>query len=135
MSKVICKYVGQFRCEATLEANGARVFTDAAPEHKGRGEYCSATDLVAAALGNCMLTLMAYVADRAGVNLADATVEVHKELSNPPGRIAAIKATIHMPAGLTPEQRAKMEKYARMCPVHHSLAADMDKTVEFVYPD
>lgn len=135
MSKVICKYAGQFRCEATLEANGAKVFTDPPRESKGRGEYYSPTDLVAAALGNCMLTMMAYVADRAGVNLADATVEVHKELSNPPGRIAAIKVTIRMPASLTREQRARMEKYARTCPIHHSLAADVDKTVEFVYPD
>ncbi len=135
MSKVICKYVGQFRCEATLAANGAKICTDPPPENKGKGEYFSPTDLVAAALGNCILTMMAYVADRAGVSLADVTVEVHKELSSPPGRIARLKTMIRMPAGLTPEQRAKLEKYALTCPVHHSLAADMDKTVEFVYPD
>ena len=135
MSKVICKYVGQFRCEATHAGNGAKILTDSPIENKGRGECFSPTDLVAAALGNCMLTMMAYVADRAGVSLADVSVEVSKELSSPPGRIAGLMVTIRMPAGLAPEQRARLEKYARTCPVHHSLAADMNKAVEFVYPD
>jgi uncharacterized OsmC-like protein len=135
MSKVICKYVGQFRCEATLAANGAKICTDPPVENKGRGEHFSPTDLVAAAIGNCMLTMMAYVAERAGVDLAAAEVEVRKELSNPPGRIAGLKVTIRMPAGIAPEQRVKLEKYAHTCPVHHSLAADMNKVVEFVYPD
>lgn len=135
MSKVICKYVGQFRCEATHAASGAKLCTDAPKDNKGRGEYFAPTDLVAAALGNCMLTMMGYAADKAGVLLTDATVEVEKELSIPPGRIARLKVTIRMPAGISPDQRARLEKYARMCPVHHSLAVDIDKIVEFVYPD
>ena len=135
MSKVICKYVGDFRCEATLAANGARICTDAPADSKGKGEYFAPTDLVAAALGNCMLTMMGYAADRAGVSLANVVVEVEKELSSPPGRIVRLKATIHMPRGLSPDQRARLEKNARMCPVHHSLPADMDRPVEFIYPD
>ena len=135
MSKVICKYVGDFRCEATLAANGAKIRTDAPADAKGKGEYFAPTDLVTAALGNCMLTMMGYAADRAGVSLSAVTVEVEKELSSPLGRIARLKVTIRMPRGLTPDQRAGLEKHARMCPVHHSLPADMDRPIEFIYPD
>jgi putative redox protein len=135
MSKVICKYVGDFRCEATLASNGARIRTDAPAENKGKGEYFAPTDLVAAALGNCMLTMMGYAAERASVPLSNVVVEVEKELSSPPGRIIRLKVTIRMPRGLSPDQRAKLEKNARMCPVHHSLPADMDRPVEFIYPD
>jgi uncharacterized OsmC-like protein len=135
MSKVICKYVGAFRCEATLASNGARIYTDAPADAKGKGEYFAPTDLMAAALGNCMLTMMGYAAERAGVSLSNVVVEVEKELSSPPGRIVRLKVTIRMPRGLNPDQRAKLEKNARMCPVHHSLPTEMDRPVEFVYPD
>jgi uncharacterized OsmC-like protein len=135
MSKVICKYVGDFRCAATLASSGARIYTDAPADSKGKGEYFAPTDLVAAALGNCMLTMMGYAAERAGVSLSSVIVEVEKELSSPPGRIVRLKVTIRMPPGLSPDQRTKLEKHARMCPVHHSLPADMDRPVEFVYPD
>ena len=135
MAKTICKYLGGLRCEAVFESSGARILTDAPPENKGKGEYFSATDLVAASLGTCLLTMMGFVAEKEGIALQEAKVEVEKELSGPPYRIAKLKTVITMPAGLTDKQRTKLENFARTCPVHASLPAEMEAPVEFIYPD
>jgi len=40
-----------------------------------------------------------------------------------------------MPAGLTDDQKKKLENAAMTCPVHKSLSEDLEKPVEFVYAD
>jgi putative redox protein len=52
-----------------------------------------------------------------------------------PRRIGAIPVTIQMPAGLTEDQKKKLENAALTCPVHKSLSEGVEKPVEFVYAD
>ncbi len=40
-----------------------------------------------------------------------------------------------MPAGLDAGTRAKLERTARHCPVHHSLHPEIAVELTFVYPD
>jgi putative redox protein len=63
------------------------------------------------------------------------TFRVEKHMADQPRRIAALPVAIHMPAGLSPEQRVKLERTAHQCPVHKSLAPEVAKDVTFVYPD
>ena len=109
--------------------------TTAAPvDNNGDGSSFSPTDLVAAALGACMLTLVAMVAERDGIDTEGLAFSCEKNMQASPRRIASIPVTIQMPKGLDAAQRAKLERAALTCPVHHSLLLEIEKNVTFVYP-
>ncbi len=129
------KYLGELKVELTHEPSGAVIRTAAPVDNQGDGSSFSPTDLVAAALGTCMVTVMGIVAARDGVDLRGLTFSLEKHMQANPRRIGRIPVRIHMPAGLDAEQRKKLERTALACPVHHSLLPEIDKPVEFVYPD
>ena len=60
--------------------------TDAPVDNNGRGETFSPTDLVATALGTCMLTIMGMLAERHDWDLSRATVRVTKHMVADPKR-------------------------------------------------
>lgn len=128
-------YLGNLKMELTHGPSGAKLKTAAPVDNKGDGSSFSPTDLVAAALGSCMVTTMAIVAERDGIAAEEFTFRIEKHMANDPRRIGALPVEIHMPAGLNPDQRAKLERAANHCPVHRTLAPEVDKTVTFVYPD
>lgn len=129
------KYLGNLKMELTHAPSGAKLNTAAPVDNKGDGSSFSPTDLVAAALGSCMVTTMAIVAERDGIAAEEFTFRVEKHMADDPRRIGALPVEIHMPKGLSPDQRTKLERAAHHCPVHRTLLPEVDKTVTFVYPD
>lgn len=127
------KYVGQLKTEMTHGPSGAVLLTAAPVDNQGDGSSFSPTDLVAAALASCMVTTMAIVAQRDGLDLAGVTFHVEKHMHPEPRRIAKLPVAIHMPASLTPAQRTKLERAAHTCPVHRSLLPEIDAEVSFLY--
>jgi uncharacterized OsmC-like protein len=104
-------------------------------DNNGDGSSFSPTDLVAAALGACMLTIVAMVAERDGISTEGLSFTVEKHMQSNPRRIGSLPVHVHMPAGLTPAQRAKLERAALTCPVHHSLLPEIEKVITFHYPE
>jgi putative redox protein len=136
MVDIYTDYQGGLRCEATHGPSGNKVLTDAPVDNHGKGESFSPTDLVATALGACMLTVMGIIAERHGLSLEGAKTHVVKEMTTtPPRRIARLVVRIDMPPGLSAEDRQRLENAAHACPVHKSLHPDIDIPVEFIYPD
>ncbi len=129
------KYIGNLKTEMIHGPSGATLRTAAPVDNKGDGSSFSPTDLVAAALGSCMVTTMGIVAERDGIAAEEFTFRIEKHMANDPRRIGAIPVEIHMPKGLSPDQRTKLERAAHHCPVHRTLLPEVDKTVTFVYPD
>lgn len=113
--------------------SGATITTSAPKDNNGDGLLFSPTDLVAAGLGACMLTVMGIVAERNGLAIEGAHCSVDKEMSQTPRRIGKLPITLHLPATLNAEARAKLEKAALSCPVHHSLHPEIEASVSFVY--
>jgi len=127
-------YEGGLRCRATHGPSGTTLVTDAPVDNHGKGESFSPTDLVATALGACMMTIMGIVAERHGINLTGATVETVKEMTKePPRRIASLRTRITIPLPPDHPHRTALEQAAHTCPVHKSLHPDIDVPVEFVW--
>src|ERR1700675_918019 len=97
-------YLGELRCEATHGPSQATFQTDAPVDNNGKGESFSPTDLVATAMGTCMLTIMGILARKLNVDLKGTRVTVTKEMSPaPPRRIARLAATLDIPTKVSPE--------------------------------
>jgi uncharacterized OsmC-like protein len=127
-------YEGGLRCRASHGPSGTTLVTDAPVDNHGKGESFSPTDLVATALGGCMMTIMGIVADRHGLDLAGMTAETVKVMSDAaPRRIASLKTTITIPLPADHESRPVLEQAAVTCPVHKSLHPEIDAAVEFVW--
>lgn len=131
-------YEGQLHCAATHGPSGATLATDAPIDNHGRGESFSPTDLVAAALGACVMTIMGIVAERHQIDLAGTQIRVTKEMiQQPVRRIGRLPVIVTIPADkagqVTAADRTKIETAARHCPVHQSLHPDIDSPIQFVW--
>ncbi len=125
-------YQGALRCHARHGPSGTELHTDAPVDNQGRGQSFSPTDLVATALGSCMLTIMGIVAERHGIDLRGTTVCVEKHMvADPERRIGSLPVTIRVPQRLAAADRARLEAAALGCPVHRSLGDGVERPVHF----
>jgi len=134
--EITMTYEGSLRCSAIHGPSGQKLLTDAPVDNMGRGEAFSPTDLVATALGTCIATTMAIVAQRDGIDLTGMRVKVVKEMATQPSRrIGELTTHIHVPTKLTAEQRTKLEHTAHACPVHKSLHPDVKLPITFEWAE
>ena len=135
MVEVRAVYEGGLRCRVTHGPSGQTLITDAPVDNHGRGEAFSPTDLVAAALSSCILTVMGIVAERHQIGLTGTTVHVKKEMMNEPARrIGSLSVTVTFPHAYPEAQRQLLERTALSCPVHHSLHPQLHAPIDFQYP-
>ena len=126
-------YKGDLRTEATHIRSGQSIITDAPLDNQGKGEAFSPTDLVATALGTCMLTVMGIVAQRYGIDMIGTKANVEKVMGKDPRRIAEVKINIKFGNRIKPDDRVRLERAAHSCPVGNSLHSDLKEMVEFIY--
>ena len=134
MVSIRMDYEGDLHCKAVHGPSGSELATDAPVDNQGRGESFSPTDLVATALGTCMLTTMGILARTLGVDISGSTATVDKEMTAAgPRKIQRLRVKIHMPRDQNPENREKLERAARTCPVQRSLHPEVEGPVEFIW--
>jgi len=134
MVTIQLEYQGDLHCSAVHEPSGTEITTDAPRDNQGRGESFSPTDLVATALGSCMLTVMGIAARTFNLDIAGTTATVQKEMTTAaPRRIATLAVKIHVPYPLSPQDQQKIERAAHTCPVHKSLHPDVQSPIEFIW--
>ena len=126
MVEVSVGYEGALHTRAVHGPSRAAIETDAPLDNHGKGERFSPTDLVAGALGSCMLTVMGILAERHEWPLEGTTARVRKEMvADPVRRIGALAVDLQFPAGLPEEARGPLLRAAETCPVSQSLHADL----------
>ena len=126
-------YKGGLRTEATHIRSGNTIITDAPLDNKGKGEAFSPTDLVATAIGSCMLTIMGIKADEMNINIEGATAEVEKIMGTEPRRIAQVNILINVPISTDEKTKKILEKSAMTCPVDKSISETMIRDVKFTW--
>ena len=132
MVAIHSEYRGDLHCKAVHGPSGTKLDTDAPKDNQGRGESFSPTDLVAAAIGTCMLTVMGIAARTLGIDIAGSTATVEKSMTTaPPRSIESLFVAIHVPHRISPENKWKLERAAHTCPVHRSLHPDIQVKVDF----
>lgn len=136
MVKIEIVYEGGLHCRLKHGPSGAELVTDAPKDNMGKGEVFSPTDLVASALGSCMMTLMGIFAQRHEIDLTGTRLSVDKEMvKEPVRRIGRLTVSIEMPRGISERHREGLKQVALTCPVHKSLHPDIEIPVTFHYPD
>ena len=125
-------YEGELHTTCRHEPSESRLATDAPRDNQGRGEAFSPTDLLATALGSCMLTTMGIVARRNEWALEGARVLVEKHMvTEPSRRVGRLVVRLSLPPGLPEEARAPLEHAALTCPVNESIHPEIDVDVSF----
>jgi putative redox protein len=126
-------YKGELRTVATHLQSGTSIETDAPTDNQGKGERFSPTDLVATALGTCMITTMGIKARNMNIDLTDTKMDVTKIMVSDPRRIGKIIVHVFFPQGLVIDQKQKeiLEHTARTCPVERTLHPDTELEMVF----
>ncbi|MCO4293928.1 OsmC family protein [Solitalea sp. MAHUQ-68] len=132
MATVKTIYKGDLRTEATHLQSGTKIITDAPTDNNGKGETFSPTDLVAAALGSCAMTIMGIVARRENIDLKDTDFSITKIMAAEPRRISEIQVEFNFPKlDIDDRQRQLLENAALTCPVAQSLKAELVQNIKF----
>ncbi|WP_298301805.1 OsmC family protein [Hydrotalea sp.] len=132
----IVLYKGNLRTELTHLQSGTLIENDAPTDNQGKGERFSPTDLVATALGSCMITTMGIKANTMNIDLTGTKAEVTKIMKSDPRRIGKIITHILFPHSLhhlEEKQKQILENTARTCPVAKSLHSDLETDIQFTW--
>ncbi len=124
-------YVGDLRTVCIHLQSGTQILTDAPTDNHGKGEAFSPTDLVATALGSCMVSIMGIKSKDLDVDLKDSTVSITKVMQSEPRKIAKIEVILNMSIETSEKNKTILERAAMTCPVLLSLHPDIEKDVVF----
>ncbi len=134
------EYLGGLRCKSQHGPSNTTLLTDAPVDNHGKGESFSPTDLVATALGACVMTTMGILAQRLNIDLTGMRADCTKDMvSDPIRRIGKLTAKITVPGPVTAKiseiDREKLARAAHSCPVHKSLHPDVESIIELNWLD
>ncbi len=126
-------YKGHLRTGATHLQSLSVIETDAPTDNHGKGERFSPTDLVATALGSCMLTIMGIKAGEMNIDLTGVKIDIQKHMKADPRRIGGVDLIFRFPTTLTLSEKEKtiLQNAALTCPVAKSLHPDIAQNVSF----
>lgn len=125
-------YKGDLRTEAQHLQSRTTIITDAPTDNNGKGEAFSPTDLVCAAFGSCMMTLMGILAQRENISLTGMRWDIVKVMAASPRKISEVHITFtHPNLVATPEQKQKLHRAALTCPVALSLHESIKQEITF----
>ena len=120
MVAIRLEYQGDLHCKAVHELSGTVLTTDAPKDNQGRGESFCPTDLVATALGSCILTVMGIMARSLNIDITGTTATVGKEMATVPVRmIHKLIVKVHVPHRVSDQNKRRLETHT--CLVHQSM--------------
>ena len=132
--KIESSYLGELRVSSTHLASNTEIITDAPVDNNGKGESFSPTDLVATALGTCMITVMGIYAEKNGILMPNVYSRTNKVMSSTPRKISKLKIEIIFGDNqLSEVEKQCLKDVALNCPVAKSLHPDLKQEIEFIF--
>ena len=132
MTTIKTIYLGELRTENEHLQSGNKVITDAPTDNRGKGEFFSPTDLLATALGSCIMTIMGIKARDNGIDIEGTQVDVTKIMASDPRRVAEVIVEFTFPKkNYNEEEKQLVESVAGISPVPLSLHPDLVQTIRF----
>jgi len=132
--KIESNYLGGLRVLSTHLASNTEIITDAPVDNNGKGESFSPTDLVATALGTCMITVMGIYAEKNGILMPNVYSRTNKVMSSTPRKISKLKIEIIFGDNqLSDVEKQCLKDVALNCPVAKSLHPDLKQEIEFIF--
>ncbi len=132
MTTIKTIYLGELRTENEHLQSGNKVITDAPTDNRGKGEFFSPTDLLATALGSCIMTIMGIKARDNNIDLEGTEVNVTKIMASEPRRVGEVIVEFNFPKkGYSEEEKRLVESVAGISPVPLSLHPDLIQTIKF----
>jgi uncharacterized OsmC-like protein len=132
METIRTKYLNELRTEAEHVKSGVKIITDAPVDNQGKGEAFSPTDLLAASLGSCMLTIMGIAARTHSINMEGTDIKITKVMAANPRRVSEVIVEFDLNQHeYSDKEKAILKNAAHTCPVALSLHPDLKQTVIF----
>jgi uncharacterized OsmC-like protein len=127
-------YKGDLRTEITHVRSGSVITTDAPVDNKGKGENFSPTDMVAAALGSCIFTIMGIAAREHGFSIDGATCRITKIMTENPRKIGEVQIKFDFSGNdYTDKQKKILDYCVKTCPVALSLNESVFQNVSLIF--
>jgi putative redox protein len=132
MVEIDLVYEGQLRSTARHTPSGTTLVADAPVDNHGRGESFSPTDLVATALGSCMLTYIGLAADKHGWDMVGTRISVKKEMvADPLRRIGRLIVDITLNRDFDDKGLKILTNAVTTCPVKLSISDRIEVPITF----
>jgi len=136
MTKFSTTYIGNLQTEAIHLKSGSKIITEAPEDNNGKGSMFSPTDMFAASLASCMMTIMAIAGQAHGFSIDGMRIETEKVMGANPRRVAELKLDIYLPKkDYTEREMRFIESSVKTCPVANSIHPDIVKTITYHLPE
>ncbi len=134
MATARIEYSGQLRTKITHIKSGSSFATDAPVDNHGKGEFISPTDMVAAALGACMETIIGIYCRERSIPFHHCEINVTKIMASAPRRISELHLSVDLSNNDFQENQTKgIIAAAEACPVAKSIHPDIDVRFEYLF--
>jgi putative redox protein len=114
------------------EDSGAVLETMAPRDNGGEGLLFSPTDLCAASLGCCAITIMNMYAHNAGIPVEKISFMVEKEMAANPRRIGRLTLRYEIATDCSDQDFQKLVNAGKGCPLRRSLHPEVVLAEEYV---
>jgi putative redox protein len=133
MATAKIEYLGSLRTKITHIKSGTNMTTDAPTDNQGKGLFISPTDMVAAALGACMETIIGIYCQERDIPFNHCSIEVTKIMASAPRRISELDVHVDLRNNNWNEKQIKgIIAAAEACPVAKSIHPDIVVRFEYV---
>ncbi len=133
MVEIVLTYDGDLRSTAKHGPSGSEVTTDAPVDNHGKGEHFSPTDLLATALGSCMLTYLGLAGNRHEWDMRGTQVTVRKEMvADPLRRVGRLTVEIKLNRSFDDKEMKILTNAVITCPVKLSLNDRIEVPIHFI---
>jgi uncharacterized OsmC-like protein len=132
MTQIKSSYSGQLRTQVIHQPSGNQLITDAPKDNHGKGEAFSPTDLVAAALASCMMTIIGIEANKKSLDIGNLEALTEKVMKSDPRTIERLKVTLSFQNhALSSADQEYLKEKALSCPVALSLHPELQQAISF----